>query len=129
MRENSRVVNFAKTVYEVEKDSPHYTSHNDFLDPSQLVPQKSMLSGKVIEKKATKNKYFHKLKPWYVPFSYSSKSTYSKNKYQGGNLADEDDVIQFESRFESGNLKKAIQLDKNEYELILKPDWGTKNFT
>ena len=84
----------------------------------------------MIEKKTSKNRYFHKLKPWYVPFSYSSKSTYNKSKYQAtGNLADEDDVLQFESRFESGNLKRAIQLDKNEYELILKPDYGTKNFT
>lgn len=40
-----------------------------------------------------------------------------------------DDVLLFESRFESGNLKKAIQVDKSEYELILKPDYGTKNFT
>lgn len=40
-----------------------------------------------------------------------------------------DDVLLFESRFESGNLKKAIQVDKNEYELVLKPDYGTKNFT
>jgi len=34
MRENSRVVNFAKSVYEVEKDSPHYNSHNEFIEPS-----------------------------------------------------------------------------------------------
>lgn len=38
-------------------------------------------------------------------------------------------MLIFESRFESGNLKKAIQVDKNEYELILKPDYMTKNFT
>jgi hypothetical protein len=40
-----------------------------------------------------------------------------------------DDVLIFESRFESGNLKEAIQIDRFEYELVLKPDYGTKNFT
>ena len=40
MRESSRVVNFAKSVYEVEKDSPHYSSHHEFIDQSQLVAQK-----------------------------------------------------------------------------------------
>lgn len=35
----------------------------------------------------------------------------------------------FESRFESGNLKNAIQLDKYEYELTLKNDYSTNNFT
>ena len=37
MRENSRVVNFAKSVYECEKDSPHYANHNEFIDPASLV--------------------------------------------------------------------------------------------
>ncbi|XP_029675008.1 cytosolic carboxypeptidase 1-like isoform X2 [Formica exsecta] len=30
--------------------------------------------------------------------------------------------LQFESRFESGNLRKAIQIDQREYDLILTPD-------
>jgi hypothetical protein len=38
-------------------------------------------------------------------------------------------VLFFESRFESGNLKRVIQIDRNEYELILKPDHGTKGNT
>ena len=38
-------------------------------------------------------------------------------------------MLIFESRFESGNLKKAIQIDKFEYELVLKPDHNTKNYT
>jgi hypothetical protein len=42
---------------------------------------------------------------------------------------DQDDTLIFESRFESGNLKEAIQLDRSEYELVLKPDYGTRNYT
>lgn len=35
----------------------------------------------------------------------------------------------FESRFESGNLRRAIQVYEFEYDLILKPDFNTKGFT
>lgn len=35
----------------------------------------------------------------------------------------------FESRFESANLRKAVQIYENEYDLILKPDFLTKNHT
>ena len=65
-----------------------------------------------------KNRYFRTLNPWYRPYQ----------PVDGAALA-EDDVLLFESRFESGNLKKVIQMDRNEYELILKPDYGTRNYT
>ena len=35
----------------------------------------------------------------------------------------------FESRFESGNLRRAIQVYEFEYDLILKPDYGTNRHT
>ena len=34
----------------------------------------------------------------------------------------------FESRFESGNLRRAIQTGPYEYDLILNPDLGTGSF-
>ena len=85
-----------------------------------------------------KNRYFKNLNPWYKP--YASVSNGSKEKLPTNSSSATkptshesepivDDVLLFESRFESGNLKKAIQVDKNEYELVLKPDYGTKNFT
>lgn len=57
---------------------------------------------------------------------YSCDLSKTKNRSTDKN---EDDVLIFESRFESGNLKKAIQIEKNEYELVLKPDHNTKNYT
>ena len=84
-------------------------------------------------KPSAKNRYFKSLNPWYVPYSCRTKKekrAASKLKESSSpNLADEDDVLIFESRFESGNLKKAIQVDKSEYELVLKPDHNTKNYT
>lgn len=40
-----------------------------------------------------------------------------------------DYTLVFESRFESGNLRRAIQVYEFEYDLILKPDYNTRGFT
>ena len=40
-----------------------------------------------------------------------------------------DHTLVFESRFESGNLRRAIQVYEFEYDLILKPDYNTRGFT
>ena len=61
--------------------------------------------------RSTKNRYFKELKPW-----YKSDSPY-------------DNTLVFESRFESGNLKQVIQTGEFEYELVMKPDYNTRNFT
>ena len=125
MRETGRIVNLAKTVYDVERDSPHYKNSNEYIEPSkQIRIQRPMTNGRPLEnpKFSSKNRYFKELKRWYVPYNCSEDK-------KENNLAQEDDVLIFESRFESGNLKKAIQVDKSEYELVLKPDYNTKNFT
>lgn len=103
MRETGRIVNLAKVVYDVERDSPHYKNSNEYIEPSkQIRIQKPMTNGRPIEnaKFSTKNRYFKELKPWYVPYNCSIDKK--------DNLANEDDVLIFESRFESGNLKKVI---------------------
>jgi hypothetical protein len=40
-----------------------------------------------------------------------------------------DDTLQFESRFESGNLHKAVKISPTEYDLFLKNDYGTTGYT
>jgi hypothetical protein len=40
-----------------------------------------------------------------------------------------DKTLVFESRFESGNLRKAMKVGPFEYELYLKNDYGTSSFT
>lgn len=62
-----------------------------------------MTNGRLLEnpKFSTKNRYFKELKAWYVPYNIGIDR-------KTENLAQEDDVLIFESRFESGNLKKAI---------------------
>ena len=49
--------------------------------------------------------------------------------YKSNAIASQDDTLIFESRFESGNLRRAVQVDKYEYDLYLKPDHGTTNIT
>jgi hypothetical protein len=41
----------------------------------------------------------------------------------------EDTVLEFESRFESGNLRRAIQVFDYEYDMIIKPDINTRRHT
>lgn len=40
-----------------------------------------------------------------------------------------DKTLIFESRFESGNLRKVMKVGEFEYELFLKNDYGTCSFT
>lgn len=35
MLETGRIVNLAKTVFDVERDSPHYKNSSEYLDPSK----------------------------------------------------------------------------------------------
>ena len=57
------------------------------------------------------NRFYQKLKPYY-PRQQKA-----------------DNTLQFESRFESGNLRRAVQVGEYEYDLILKYDYGTTNYT
>uniref|UniRef100_A0A8C5LUF7 Cytosolic carboxypeptidase 1 n=1 Tax=Leptobrachium leishanense TaxID=445787 RepID=A0A8C5LUF7_9ANUR len=41
---------------------------------------------------------------------------------------DESDVLKFNSKFESGNLRKAIQIRKNEYDLIVNSDINSNHY-
>ena len=73
MRETGRIVNLAKTVYEVDKESPHYKK-NEYVDPTkQIRIQRPMTNGRPLEnpKFSCKNRYFKELKPWYVPYTCS----------------------------------------------------------
>jgi len=59
------------------------------------------------------NRYYENLKPYY------------KLKES----ANPDNTLIFESRFESGNLRKAVKINDFEYDLYLKNDYGTSGFT
>lgn len=102
-----------KVVYDVDKDSPFYKNAKDFIDPKQQirVDETTAMASKKHGARPTKNRYFKELKPW-----YKAEAAY-------------DSTLVFESRFESGNLKQAIQVGEFEYELVMKPDYNTRNFT
>ena len=57
------------------------------------------------------NRYYNKLRPYYIKDS------------------DSDNTLIFESRFESGNLRRVVWMGDNTYNLILKYDYGTTNYT
>lgn len=43
--------------------------------------------------------------------------------------SDKDCTLLFESRFESGNLRRAVKINDYEYDLHLKNDYGTSGYT
>lgn len=55
--------------------------------------------------------YYEDMQPWYIPED------------------SDDDTLVFESRFETGNLRRVVQVAANEYDLILQPDINTKRHT
>ena len=61
-----------------------------------------------------------KVLPYYVP---------GKDAYPDACKASKDTTIVFESRFESGNLGRAIQVYPEEYDLVLRPDVNTNRHT
>ena len=44
-------------------------------------------------------------------------------------VAPQEDSLRFDSKFESGNLHKAIKVSENEYNLLLEYDTETKGYT
>ena len=42
---------------------------------------------------------------------------------------EEDETLVFESRFESGNLRKVMQTTIYEYDLLIRPDFRVGNYT
>ena len=57
------------------------------------------------------DRYYRKLRPYYTKEN------------------DQDNTLIFESRFESGNLRRAVKIGENEYNLILKYDHNTTAYT
>jgi hypothetical protein len=67
----------------------------------------------VAERKGPRlNRYYETLKPYYK----------LKNP-------DTDQTLVFESRFESGNLRRVVKINDFEYDLYLKNDYGTNGYT
>ena len=110
-----------KIVYDCLNSSPYYTTayqaaHGSMIDLNReyigdnhgsFEDQKSKTTGL----SARKDKYFSYLLPYYA-------------------LEDEfDNTLIFESRFESGNLRRAFKKTDYEYELMLKTDYNTSNYT
>lgn len=44
-------------------------------------------------------------------------------------IPNDPDVLKFDSKFECGNLRKAVKVEKDFYVLLLEPDTGNRNLT
>jgi len=64
-----------------------------------------------------------------IPLNLSASTSTGSTLPKATSNLKNDDRLQFESRFESGNLRRAVQIFDNEYDLILKFDVETKSHT
>lgn len=78
---------------------------------SQQRPSDAKQTGAQDRKGPRLNRYYETLPPFYKLKS------------------DKDHTLLFESRFESGNLRRAVKISDCEYDLHLKNDYGTNGYT
>lgn len=116
-----------RVVYDCIDPSPFYEGTNEpYIDENDLIeisgsedyrkynfgPMNSNTYQANINNKGLKiNRFYHKLNHYYIKQD------------------EQDTTLVFESRFESGNLRRAVQISEFEYELILKYDYMTNNYT
>lgn len=77
LKDANRIINLAKTVYDIDRDSPHYKNQQEYLNiQDQIRIIKPQVNGRPIEnpRMQTKNRYFKTLNPWYKPYSCSATS-------------------------------------------------------
>jgi len=97
-------------------DNPQdpFINEGDSVDPTDSEADKRQPLGQQPSfnmRGAKLNRFYSKLNPYYVK------------------QAPADTTLIFESRFECGNLRRAVQVAEFEYDLILKYDHGTTNYT
>ena len=104
----------------MKKDDSPYIDEADLIelppdenpvDPRKYYPYGQNGSTVFSHKMPKINRYYSKLRPYYLKSD------------------PEDTTLIFESRFESGNLRRAIRVGENEYNLILKYDHNTTQNT
>jgi hypothetical protein len=124
LKQSDKFMKNSKVVYDFTERSPFYTDIEvPFIDEKLLVPVKEENGGNntriknrgfrrnIMSSGLPKNdKIYTSLNPYYV-------------------VRDETDTtLVFESRFESGNLKKAVQCEEFEYDLILRNDYNSQGY-
>ncbi len=86
--------------------------HSYSAKPGPAVPERGQGNNNQEKKGPRLNRYYENLPPYY------------KLKNQT-----DDQTLMFESRFESGNLRRAVKITDTEYDLYLKNDYGTTGYT
>lgn len=125
LKQTNKFIKSWKVVYDLNEKSPYYTeASKPYIDERKLIPLKD--NGQFVPHRRfkaagfrrglintgipLKDKYYLELNPYYV-------------------LEDENDTtLIFESRFECGNLKKAILTTEDEYDLYLKNDYNSQGY-
>jgi hypothetical protein len=124
LKQADKFMKTMKVVYDLNERSPFYNEiDTPYIDDKLMIPNKednvannARLKNRgfrrnIMNSGLPKNdKFYTSLNPYYI--------------VQG----ETDNTLVFESRFESGNLKKAIQCDEFEYDLFLRNDYNSQGY-
>ena len=126
MRQIDKYMKTNRVVYDQAERSPFYTDSDVlYIDEKKLIPVKENeettanprfksrgFKRNIISNSITKkDRIYTSLNPFYV-------------------VQDENDhTLVFEGRFESGNLKRVVQIDDYEYDVFLRNDYNSQGYT
>lgn len=140
------------TVFDSVDASPFYEAGECYIDEKELIelPPPTQNSEGQINEPYQKRYYFN---PNNLPYSLEQAHSYSMRTPAPGEknsvaekrgprlnryyetlkpfykVKPQDETLVFESRFESGNLRRAVKISDCEYDLYLKNDYGTNGYT
>ena len=115
-----------KLIYDNSEKSPYYTETSiPYYDEKKLIPtkenessyQQQRLKNRGFRRAIVstgvpkKDKIYTELNPFYKP------------------LGEHDNTLVFESRFEWGNLKRAMLVDEYEYDLLMQSDYNSPGYS
>jgi hypothetical protein len=117
-----------KVVFDSIEPSPYYNSKEDKVpyisERDHVTVTRTDLDTKPgTYADLTQQKFLEKVPTYCRAHYYSHLNPYYRVR------DDRDETLVFESRFESGNLRRAVQVADYEYDLYLKPDYNTNSYT
>lgn len=115
-----------KVIYDSTDRSPYYTDSNvPYIDERKLIPAKE--SETAIQQQRFKNRGYRR--PLVSTGIQKKDRIYTDLNPYYRLSGDDDTTLVFESRFESGNLKRALHVEENEYDLIMQSDYNSPGYS
>lgn len=120
-----------KMLYRREDDGILVYDSNSRISDEPILPLLNLRSAMNLKTKKVKSRGIDYGSFYIDLFQFKNLPSYGRRKtfQQDYTLVIPSQTLRFSSKFESGNLKKAIKINENEYRLLLEYDTETKGYT